>query len=720
MKHSDSAQGEGMLEAFGRRHMPNAYERYQEARVQALELEQSVKETFPKGNNSDPTGGNLFAKANKNLAEAVARTFRLRDELCFCLLFHQASIFSEGMLAESDARARPFSIRLEEEAVDWPDDTPRADTALAVPAADFATKHLPETLAGYRRLCGLFDEGARQYGELRRTALALDAPRARNELSFLKTRLEELATFLQRQNNGIVAQQLAYALEETTTGGLEELDLSNAIQIQSFELGMELAAYADCALSKVKLRWPNGIEVEMVGCPPGTLPSGGPGGKKNHDSDEPRGHAALAQGFWICRYECTWALWNTVMGRNSSLLTGDDAPVSHVSWDDCQKFIGRLNALPPTERNGLVFRLPTEEEWEYACRAGSKGNYCRIAGGREITKDTLGEVAWFQNRTYVSTHPVGRKIPNAWGLYDMHGNVAEWTSTATVAGNQRVYRGGSANSTADGCALGHNHDRGTGRQGNPGFFDVYFKNERISCIGFRFVAIDADAQAETERRVAETRERAERKAAEGISEAISALLGNMVQIPGEKYRMSKYEVTQALWVAVMAANPSGFKGADRPVERVSWNDCQKFIDKLNGLPEVKASGWVFRLPTLGEWEHACLAGGRGKYGKTTGGREIQKETLEEVAWYYENSEKQTHPVGKKAPNAWGLYDMLGNVREWTSGVSMVGAVFGSSRMSCGGSWNDNDWNCRLGDRDLYDADDISIATGFRLVAERRR
>lgn len=77
-------------------------------------------------------------------------------------------------------------------------------------------------------------------------------------------------------------------------------------------------------------------------------------------------------------------------------------------------------------------------------------------------------------------------------------------------------------------------------------------------------------------------------------------------------------------------------------------------------------------------------------------------------------------MGKKAPNAWGLHDMLGNVREWTSGISMVGAAFGSPRMSCGGSWHDNDWNCRLGDRDLYGADDISAGTGFRLVAERRR
>ena len=488
-EHADSAQGEGMLEAFGRHHMPNAYERYREARVRALELARSVQEAFPKGKTSDPTGGSLFAKANKDRAVSVARAFRLRDELCFCLLFHQAGIFSGNALAESDAH--PLSLRLEEESTDWPDDTPRADTALVAAVADFAAKHLPATLAGYRRLCGIFDEGTRQYGELRRTALALDAPRARNELAFLKTRLEELAAFLQRQKKGMAAQQLAHALEETATGGLAELDLSNAVLIQTFELGMELEAYAGCALSKWKLRWPNGVEVEMAGCPPGTLPTDDPDGKAWRGSGEPRGQGALAQGFWICRHECTWALWETVMGRSSSMFMGGNHPASDVSWDDCQKFLGRLNALPEAERNGLVFRLPTEEEWEYACRAGSKGNYCKIAGGRKITKNTLGEVAWYWDSPSregdATTYPVGRKKPNAWGLYDMHGNVKEWTSTATASGNRRVYRGGSACDSAERCALGH--DRGTARQGHPGFFGEYFMHEGNPFVGFRFVAI---------------------------------------------------------------------------------------------------------------------------------------------------------------------------------------------------------------------------------------
>ena len=140
----------------------------------------------------------------------------------------------------------------------------------------------------------------------------------------------------------------------------------------------------------------------------------------------------------------------------------------------------------------------------------------------------------------------------------------------------------------------------------------------------------------------------------------------MVSIPGKNYSMCKYEVTQGLWFAVMGENPSEHKGADLPVENVSWNDCQKFLEKLNALPEVKASGKTYRLPTADEWEYACRAGATGGYCRLADGTEVTCDTLDKVAWYSDNSYRKTHPVGLKKPNAFGLYDMVGNVEEWTS------------------------------------------------------
>ena len=121
------------------------------------------------------------------------------------------------------------------------------------------------------------------------------------------------------------------------------------------------------------------------------------------------------------------------------------------------------------------------------------------------------------------------------------------------------------------------------------------------------------------------------------------------------FEMGKYLVTQAMWKSVMGTNPSRFKGADRPVERVSWNDVQEFLQRLN----TQNDGYHYRLPTEAEWEYAARAGSTSsRYGE-----------LNAVAWYSGNSGKETHPVGQKQPNAWGLYDMLGNV--WAVGAGLV-------------------------------------------------
>lgn len=159
------------------------------------------------------------------------------------------------------------------------------------------------------------------------------------------------------------------------------------------------------------------------------------------------------------------------------------------------------------------------------------------------------------------------------------------------------------------------------------------------------------------------------------------------QVALNGYYIGRYEVTQELWQTIMGSNPSRFKGnGKRPVENVSWNDCQSFIKKLNQL-----TGKNFRLPTEAEWEYAACGGKASKGYKFAGSNQLYN-----VAWYNENSGGTTHPVGTRAPNELGLYDMSGNVFEWCQdwfGVysddmqtNPIGQPNGSDRISRGGSW----------------------------------
>ena len=153
----------------------------------------------------------------------------------------------------------------------------------------------------------------------------------------------------------------------------------------------------------------------------------------------------------ICKYEVTQNLWETVMGENPSHFKNAKSPVEGVSWNDCQEFLKKLNESDVIKDSGLKFRLPTEEEWVFACGAGARGGYCKLSDGEEITEDTLGAVAWFEDNSGKTTHPVGQKEPNGFGLYDMHGNVWEWCQerleevSPWTEGmpNNRIYRGGS-------------------------------------------------------------------------------------------------------------------------------------------------------------------------------------------------------------------------------------------------------------------------------------
>ncbi len=158
---------------------------------------------------------------------------------------------------------------------------------------------------------------------------------------------------------------------------------------------------------------PGGATMEMIWCEPGTFKMGSPPTETGRFEDEAQHVVKITRGFWLGKYEVTQRQWESVMHSNLSRFKGPDHPIENISWHDCMTFVRRVRSEAK-----IPVRLPTEAEWEYACRAGSES---AVSGNGK-----LPDMAWYDDNSECQTHEVGTHAPNAWGFFDMHGNVLEW------------------------------------------------------------------------------------------------------------------------------------------------------------------------------------------------------------------------------------------------------------------------------------------------------
>ena len=470
----------------------------------------------------------------------------------------------------------------------------------------------------------------------------------------------------------------------------------------------------------------NGVSFTMIAVEGGTFTMGATseqqddygiyGGKPTH--------RVTLSNYTIGETEVTQELWQAVMGRNPSSFEGDlQRPVEWVSWDDCQMFIERL-----TQLTGEYFRLPTEAEWEYAARGGNISRRYKYSGS-----NTIDDVAWYDSNSSRETHAVKTKQPNELGIYDMSGNVKEWcfdwydsySSSAQTdpkgpsSGYRRVLRGGTHSHWSEkSCCVSAREEK------DP--------KEKSQFIGFRLAL-----QPMTEN-VISNKKSVDTYTVNGVSFTMIAVEGGTFimgatseqgddvwdeEKPAHEVTLSTYsigetEVSQELWRAVMGSKScSDYAGGIYPVEWVSWNDCQKFIKKLN-----KLTGKNFRLPTEAEWEYAARGGNASKGYKYSGSNDIN-----EVGWYDKSAHRHNdiHLVKTKRPNELGIYDMSGNVKEWcsdkygsypsSSQTNPTGPSSGSKRVLRGGASGSHEKACRVSARSYNSPGEQGSRYGLRLA-----
>ena len=456
--------------------------------------------------------------------------------------------------------------------------------------------------------------------------------------------------------------------------------------------------------------------------------------------------------FYICPVEVTNKLWTAVMGWRPEGQTnsGDLYPVSNVNYYDIVKeggFLDKLNEMCADQLPaGKRFALPSEAQWEYAARGGQKSMGYTYSGS-----NTIDEVAWYANNSDGATHPVGLKQANELGLYDMTGNVWEWTRdhfvyfdkltlnqglnyVCNADNNYRVNRGGSFGTKGTGLETSYHTWLGMHQS---------YENR-----GLRLVLVD---KFDEEKLVEPTRP--ENLLTIAVNNGTVGYYLPMVEVKGGNYElvyerdgeqktvsgtlsdfyMCQTETMNYIWETVMGSTPQGQTESEGlyPVTMVNYEDLTKsggFLDKLNTMcADQLPAGMQFALATEAEWHYAAH-GGRKSHGYTYAG----SNTIGDVAWYSGNGGGASHFVASKQPNELGIYDLSGNVWEYCNdwyadladlpanqGTDYTGPVSGNVIVGCGGCYDSEPLTCKYS----YHGREIehngrNATVGFRIVLRR--
>lgn len=505
-----------------------------------------------------------------------------------------------------------------------------------------------------------------------------------------------------------------------------------------------------------KERDDNLLKMKFRSCPAGYFYMGSPPSEHPRNPNEDQILVTQPDEFWMGKYEVTQGQWRQLMETEPwkgqvDIREGDDYAATCMDWKAMQSFCQKL-----TEREHQAerlpaeweYRLPTEAEWEYTCRAGTTSffSYGDHSGD-------LHEFGWFGGNSsepvgHHYSQPIGQKKPNNWGFYDFHGNVLEPCQDSYIerfsekldAENNlfielRTARGGGWGSRDFDCRCAYRLKIASVGNGN-------------NTIGFR-VARVLKSRLPT---AAENHAAGDERDDNGLKMKFrwcpqgTLIMGSPSEERGHQtseeqvlvaiqhgFWMGQYEVTQEQWSQLLGTGPwkqdsRVRQGLNYPVATVTWTDmetfCRQFTEQERQAKRLH-DDWEYRLPTEMEWEYACRARSVGAFYFSP-----FEDALEEYAWFERNAasqqdERSAHPVGLKKPNAWGLYDMHGNVIETCGGwfVEKLAdtlepdfVVQRLQRVGRGGGWSNITLDCRTATRATFDTRGTqSHVIGLRVV-----
>jgi formylglycine-generating enzyme required for sulfatase activity len=515
----------------------------------------------------------------------------------------------------------------------------------------------------------------------------------------------------------------------------------------------------------------NDQKLEMVFVQGGTFAMGCSSENNTCDSVEKPVRNVTLSNFYMGKLEVTQKLWYDVMGTTVQQQRdlnspnwgiygeGDQYPMFYVSYEDCEAFCEKLNQLLRSQLpEDYKFTIPTEAQWEYAARGGSKSKGYIYSGDNKINK-----VAWWEGNSGGDTRKVGLKSKNELGIHDMSGNVWEWcrdwfedryysygattNPQGPLSGTHRVIRGGSLAQKAW-------HSRVTTR------WNVE-PEESTGNLGFRIALQPAKDFFDVKSLKNAVRELSPRSSPNNRNFKINDVGFEMIFVKGGTFTMGctsdpnncfpneepihsvtlsdfyvgKYQVTQQLWGKIMGTTLSQQRnlldstlvfygeGDHHPMYYINYKDCEEFCEKLNQLLSKQLpKGYKFSIPTEAQWEYAARGGRKSKGYSYSGDNFIGK-----VAWYEEDSNDQTQEVGRKKKNELGIYDMSGNLWEWcidwfdgdfysySPSIDPTGPVYGYQRVLRGGSWRSIPQACRVSCRSAGSPNERASNYGLRLV-----